>query len=344
MRVFLTGGTGFIGQPLTKKLIARGWEVTALARRPDSSQAISLSAMGATCLPGDVTDRESMRLGMAGADLVIHNAAWYELGIEKSDQRQMQAINVGGTDNVLGLALELGIPRTVYVSSVVYYGDTGRTAQEETYQRQAPYYTYYEQSKSEAHHLALAYQERGLPLIIVCPAHVVGPNDHSPYGFYQRLYVNKLLAPFAWAPETVHSPVHVNDVAEGIALAVEKGRLGQTYNLAGDQTSLREIFAIWADHPGGQKVRFYLPIWLAAPLFGLLEPFERRMGLPAFISRDVVDGSRVCFSCTSAKAQAELGWTFIPAREMWASILDEETRLLAARAQRGLVSRLKPVV
>lgn len=343
MRVFLTGGTGFIGRPLAQKLLSRGWEVVALVRRPDSVQAVALSAMGATCVTGDVTDRESMRAGMTGGDIVIHNAAWYELGVEKSAQQQMQAINVGGTDNVLGLALELGIPRTVYVSSVVYYGDTGRTAQEETYQRQTPYYTYYEQSKSEAHHLALAYQERGLPLTIICPAHVVGPNDHSPYGFYQRLYVNKLLPPFAWAPDTIHSPVHVNDVAEGIALAAEKGRLGQTYNLAGDQTTLRELFAIWSDHPGGRKVRFFLPIWLASPMFGMLEPFERRMGLPAFISREVVEGSRVCFSCSSAKAQAELGWSYTPARAMWGAILDEESRLLAAREKRDIVSRLKPV-
>jgi dihydroflavonol-4-reductase len=115
MRVFLTGGTGFIGQPLTKALLARGWEVTALVRNPDSLQAHALTKMGAQCVPGNVTNLESMRAGMMGADIVIHNAAWYEVGISKRSQKLMHAINVTGTDNVLSLALELGIPRTVYL-------------------------------------------------------------------------------------------------------------------------------------------------------------------------------------------------------------------------------------
>ncbi|HLE30263.1 MAG TPA: NmrA family NAD(P)-binding protein [Anaerolineales bacterium] len=81
MKVFLTGSTGFIGQPLTRSLIARGWNVVALVRRPDSPQARALIKIGAQCAAGDVTDRESMRAGMTGADIVIHNAAWYELGV-----------------------------------------------------------------------------------------------------------------------------------------------------------------------------------------------------------------------------------------------------------------------
>lgn len=120
MKVFLTGGTGFIGLPLTQALISRGWHVVALVRNPGSPQAQALMKMGTRCVVGDVTDRESMRTGMTGADIVVHNAAWYEIGITKKAQSLMQAINVTGTDNVLSLAQELGIPRTVYVSSTTY--------------------------------------------------------------------------------------------------------------------------------------------------------------------------------------------------------------------------------
>ena len=77
MKVFLTGGTGFIGQPLTKSLLARGWNVVVLVRRPDSPLARALNQMGAQCVAGDVTDRESMRAGMTGADILVHNAGWY---------------------------------------------------------------------------------------------------------------------------------------------------------------------------------------------------------------------------------------------------------------------------
>lgn len=343
MKVFLTGGTGFIGQALASALLARGWEVVALVRRPGSPQARVLAAMGAQCMAGDVTDRESMRSGMNGAEIVVHNAAWYELGIPDSARSRMYAINVTGTDNVLSLALELDIPRTVYVSSTTYYGDTGTVIRDETFTRQAPYWFYYEQTKAEAHEVALQYQQRGLPLIMICPAHVVGPNDHSVYGYFLRMYVNRLLPAFAWAPDTVHSPVHVDDVGEGIALAAEKGRIGEVYILAGDSTSLREIFRIWGLNPGGFRVRLFLPSWLTELLFVPMEPIQRWMGLPAFISRETVVGSRGSLNFSSAKAQRELGWSYRPAREMWSSIIDEEHRLLARRSRRDLVSRLRPI-
>jgi nucleoside-diphosphate-sugar epimerase len=169
MKVFLTGGTGFIGQPLAHALLAQGWNVVALVRRPDSPQARSLTKMGAQCVAGDVTNRDSMRAGMQDADMVVHNAGWYEFGLTGNGRQRMHAINVTGTDNVLSLALDLGIPRSVYVSSTIFWGETGPEVCDETCQRQKPYHSYYEQSKTEAHQIAQQYQQHGLPLIIVCP-------------------------------------------------------------------------------------------------------------------------------------------------------------------------------
>ena len=245
MKIFLTGGTGFIGRPLTRCLIARGWNIVALVLKSESKQAGALTSIGAQCFAGDITDRESMRAGMKGADIVVHNAGMYELGVTGDRRKLMQAINVSGTDNVLSLALELGIPRSVYVSSAVVWGETGTGACDETYQRQKPYNSYYEQTKTEAHEIAQQYQRRGLPLIIVCPNGVVGPNDHSSYGYFLRMYLNHLLMPYGWAPDIINSLVHVNDVAEGIALAAEKGQIGETYILAGEPISRREMVDIW---------------------------------------------------------------------------------------------------
>jgi nucleoside-diphosphate-sugar epimerase len=343
MKVFLTGGTGFIGQPLTKSLIDRAWDITVLVRKPESPQARALVEMGAQCVAGDVTDRQSMRAGMIGADLVIHNAAWYEVGVSKNAQKEMEAINVRGTDNVLGMAQELGIPRVVYVSSCVYFGDSGSQVQDETYQRQSPYCLYYEQSKTEAHEVALQYLTGGLPLIITCPGHVLGPNDHSVFGYLLRMYLNKLMAPISFSPEMVIAPAHVEDIAEGIALAAEKGRLGETYILAGDALSLRELLDTWNQYPGGLKVRYYLPRSVASLLFLPLEPLQRRVGLPAFLSRETVTGSSASWNYSSAKAQRELGWMVRPSREMWDDIVAQELALLEARPQRDLVSRLRPV-
>ncbi|HMQ52572.1 MAG TPA: NAD-dependent epimerase/dehydratase family protein [Anaerolineae bacterium] len=342
MKVFLTGGTGFIGQPLTKVLLARGCQVVALVLNPDSSQARSLIKMGARCIAGDITERDSMRVAMAGSDLVIHNAGFYEYGLNEPRRKLMHAINVTGTDNVLSLALELGIPRSVYTSTTLSYGATGREVCDETYQRQKPYNSYYEQTKTEAHKIAQRYQHQGLPLIIVCPNGVVGPNDHSPFGYYLRFYLNRLMPPFAWAPDIIMSLVHVNDVGQGIALAAEKGRIGETYILAGQPLRQREMIQFWMTRPGGFKVRFYIPGWLAKLMFAPLEPLQRAVGLPAVVSRETVSAS-VFLNYSSQKAQRELGWTYRPAREMWLGIIDEELELLANRKKRDLISRLKPV-
>jgi dihydroflavonol-4-reductase len=293
MKVFLTGGTGFIGQPLTQALISRGWNVIALVRKPNSSQARAVARMGAQCVSGDVTDRESMRANMTGADLVVHNAGWYEFGVTEKSRQLMHAINVTGTDNVLGLAIELGVPRTVHVSSTISYGATGATAVDEFYQRQKPYMSYYEQTKTEAHDVAKRYQQLGLPLIIVCPDGVVGPNDHSARGYFLRMYLNRLMPPFAWAPDTINSLVHVDDLSEGIALAAEKGRIGETYILAGEPIRLREMVQIWMTKPGGFKVRFYIPTWLAKILFAPLEPLQRLAGLPAAVSRETASAASI---------------------------------------------------
>lgn len=342
MKVFLTGATGFIGQPLTQALLARGWDVVALVRNPNSAQARNLLKSGVRCTTGDVTERDSMRAGMRGADLVIHNAGFHEYGVSRDGRKQMHAVNVTGTDNVLGLARELDIPRCVYVSSTVYFGATGSEARDETYRRQTPCHSYYERTKVEAHVIAQEHARRGLPLVIVCPNAVVGANDYAPFGYFLRLYLNGLMAPYGWAPDMIACHVHVDDASEGIALAAEKGRIGETYILAGEPICLRELVELWMTRPGGMKVRVYVPKWLAKLTFAPLEPLQRLLGLPAVVSRETISAS-TSMNFSGAKAQRELGWRFRPARAMWHDIIDEELALLANRKGRSLLARLRPV-
>ncbi len=343
MKVFLTGGTGFIGQALTRELLARGWSISALVRKPEALSARALSKLGAQCTAGDVTDRESMRAEMAGADIVIHNAGHYEFGLNAAGKRRMQAINVISTENVLSLALELGIPRSVYVSTVWAFGDTGKQLRDETFKRHTPCRTWYEQTKTDAHAIAQKYQKRGLPLIIACPNGVVGTNDHSFLGYFLRLYLNRMMPPLAWSPDSVSSLVEVNDLARGITLAAEKGRSGETYIFAGEPKSTREHLAIWTLRPGAFKVRGWLPAgWMAAS-FWPLEPLQRAAGLPAFLSRETVRGATASLYYSSEKAQRELGWSHRSAQEMWLTTIDSELELLARRKKRDLISRLKPV-
>jgi nucleoside-diphosphate-sugar epimerase len=343
MKVFLTGGTGFIGQPLAKALLARGWSITALVRKPNSPQARALSKVGAQLTIGDVTERESMRTAMNGADIVVHNAGHYEFGLDKTGKQRMHAINVTGTDNVLGLAHELGIPRTVYVSTVFAFGDTGTQVRDETFTRQAPCRTAYERSKTDAHEIALRHQKRGLPLIIVCPNGVIGTNDHSSWGYFLRLYLNHLLPPMGWSPNTIHALVYRDDLAEGIALAAEKGRIAEMYFLSGEARSFRENFNYWAKRPGAFRPLVWLPAGLAALYFAPLEPVQRMLGLSAFISRETVRAASTNLYYSSEKAKRELGWTHRSAEEMWFATIDGELELLSRRKGQNLIQRLKPL-
>ncbi len=343
MRTFLTGGTGFIGRPLTQALLRRGWSVTALVRDPRSAEAQAIQALGAILVRGDVTERESLRAAMAGADLVIHNAGHYEVGVDAAGRRRMEAVNVCGTDNVLGLALELKVPRTVYVSSVVAFGDTGPQERDETFVREHPPRTWYEHTKAEAHTLALQYQARGLPLIIACPNGVIGADDHSPWGYFLRLYLNRLMPPMGWAPASLFSLVEVDDLAAGLALAAERGRLGEIYLFGGETRTFREHLEMWGLAPGGFRPLVWLPTWLAAVSFAPFEPLLRALGLPAFISRETAWGSGINYGYSNAKARRELGWEPQPARAMWLKTLEGELACRARSERRGLASRLRPV-
>ena len=343
MKVFLTGGTGFIGRPLASRLLGRGWGVTALVRDPDAGPARALARRGVTLAAGDVLEPASMIVPMGGADIVVHNAGVYEYGLRRAGRRRMMKVNVRGTDNVLGLAHRLGVPRTVYVSSIQAFGDAGGRLRDETFARQSPCRTAYERSKSEAHVVAVGHWERGLPLVIVCPDGVVGANDHSPIGYFQRLYLNRLMPPLAWAPRAMTACVDVEDVAEGIVLGAERGRLGETYILCGEARTMREALLCWSSKPGGFTPRVWLPAALAAVLLAPAAPVLRMLGLPAFISRDAVLGLGTDWNYSAEKARRELGWAPRRADELWDHVFAGEAELRSKRRGQTWVRRLRPL-
>lgn len=344
MRVFLTGGTGFIGQALVRAMRARAWEVRALVRDLKSPAARWLLAQGATLVAGDVTQRDGLARAMAGSDAVVHNAGLYELGADAALRERMRRVNVEGTDAVLEGAREAGVARTVYVSTVWALGASGPASEPATSrdeaQRHGPhFFTEYERTKAAAHEVALAHRDRGLPLVVVMPNAVIGANDHSTFGYFLRLYLLGAMPPLAWGAQTVYSLVDVEALAEGICLATERAAIGEDYVFCGEPLTLREIFAQWARFPGGAKRRVWLPLWLMRPQMALFEPILRALGLPAFFSRETVDvtNGHLCYS--SAKARRDLGWEHPTNEEMWAKVVARERALMGGR--RNLLARLR---
>ncbi len=239
MRYFVTGGTGFIGGRVVRQLLGDGHEVVALVR--DAKRAADLADAGAVLAEGDITDRDSMREPMRGADGVFHIAAWYKVGAK--DAKVAERINVEGTRNVLELVRELSIPKAVYTSTVAVFSDTHGQLVDESYRFDGKHLSEYDRTKWLAHYnVALPMIEKGLPLVIVMPGLVYGPGDHSSV---RRSLVQFLQRKLPVVPEgAAYCWAHVEDTARGHILAMEKGKPGESYIIAGEKHSFEEALAI----------------------------------------------------------------------------------------------------
>jgi len=239
MRYFVTGATGFIGGRIAQQLLAAGHEVTVLVR--DLPKGSQLANSGAVLHKGDVTDKESMREGMRGADGIFHTAGWYRVG--SRDRNLGAEVNVKGTRNVLELMRDLQIPRGVYTSTLAIFSDTKGKLVDEGHRNDGPWLSEYDHTKWVAHYeIALPMIAQGLPLIIVQPGLTYGPGDTSQFrGYLVRYLQGKLTS----IPEkTAYCWGHVDDTARGHLLAMEKGLPGESYIIAGEPHTVAEAFQI----------------------------------------------------------------------------------------------------
>lgn len=334
MKAFVTGGTGFIGQHVVRKLVERGYEVHALAR--SSQSAAQLSELGAIPVPGDITDAASMRDAMQGSDVVFHIAASYRIGA--SYRESMDAINVGGTRKVLRLAHELGVPKIVYTSTVGVFGDTEGELVDETYFSDGPFASEYERTKWLAHYkVALPLIEKGAPITIVMPGAVYGPGDTSMLAEVMRMFYRGF--PTVPGPGSTVTYAHVEDIAEGHVLAAEQGRVGESYILAGPAVPLGEMMDFWAYLTGKSAPRVGVPAPLvraSAPLLSAAGSFSDLK--QAFSAEGAMVAGRT-YMARSDKARRELGWETRPLQtgmlETFEWIAETESeREPAATAQR----------
>jgi len=304
MKAFVTGGTGFIGRAVVRKLIERGYQVQALARA--ESGAAMLRAMGAAVTIGDIIDRESMREGMRGSDIVFHIAAVYDFtpdGIARSE-----SINIGGTHNVLELAFDLGVPRIVYTSTVAIFGDTKSEVPDETYYAGGPFLSEYDRTKWLAHYeVAEPLIAQGAPIIIVMPGAVYGPGDNSWLVDMMRLFYRGML-PVLPGPETVLTFAYIDDIAEGHILAAEKGRIGESYILAGPAVPLGEMVDFWAQLTGKPRPAARIPARFARGLAPITARAQPALSLPQAFSGALFRTLGASYAGRSDKARAELGW------------------------------------
>jgi nucleoside-diphosphate-sugar epimerase len=308
MRVFLTGGTGFIGGHVAGKLRARGDEVRVLVRDP--ARATKLEALGCELVTGDLSAEAAIAAGLEGCDALIHNAAVYEVGIPASERRAMYAANVLGTERALRAALDAGTPKVVYVSTVGAFGNTHGEVVDESYEHPGKEFTsYYEQTKYEAHQIAKRLiAQNGLPCVIVQPGGVYGPDDHSAIG----QQINQFLAgrmPMIAFPDLGMNMVHVEDVADGILLALDRGEPGESYVLGGQITTMRELIDTVGRVAGRKPPKRAVPtpvLKAMTPIGGLV---GKVMGQPPNLRELIASADGVTFWARHDKAVAELGYS-----------------------------------
>ena len=307
MKVFVTGGTGFIGGEVVRQLRARGDDVACLVRSPE--KGAKLSGLGCALLTGDLGDEAALRQGMEGADAVVHVAAMYEVGIPVKRHPAMYEANVKGTERVMQAALETEVPKVVHVSTVGAFGNTHRKVVDETYRHPGKEFTsYYEETKLESQRIAERFiAEEGLPCVIVQPGGVYGPGDTSQVAdLLEQFFAGRLpLLPF---PELGICMTHVEDIAGGILLALDKGRSGEAYVLSGPVTTMRDAIETVAGLSGRKAPKRALPTGLIKAMAPFGPLVGKLMGQPPNLHELISSADGVTFWASHEKASRELGY------------------------------------
>jgi dihydroflavonol-4-reductase len=303
--VFLTGATGFIGNRVARQLAARGDNLRCLVR--DTSRGLFLESLGAELIPGEVTDTIALQRGLRGADIAYHIAGHYDIG--PIDVRHMERVNVGGTRCFLEECARSRIPRAVHISTTAALGPIPDGLGDENSSWSGPYPSTYHRTKTEAHEAAKQAQQRGLPLIIVCPANVYGPGDNGPNGRFIRDLIRgrvpALLRDPAWL-----SHVHVDDVVEGMIAVGDRGLMGATYVLSGEAASINDFAERVARIAGRRPPPLRLPVTAVSIAAGLADVVSRVTRMRFTTNREAV---RVAYHHrwlhSHERATREFAWT-----------------------------------
>ncbi len=312
MKTFVTGSTGFIGGHLVHKLLDRNYQVTCLVRNPHSEPAQRLRERGASLVLGDILEPETMRTSMTQADIVFHLAGWYKVGA--ADSTPALPINVQGTRTVLELAHELRVENIVHTSTVGVFGNTHGQVVDESYRRSTPFTTEYNRTKTMAQEIATELIAQGAPIRIVMPGSAYGPGDHSVLATFLRAFLRGFL-PLIPGADSGISLVHVQDVAEGLVLAAEKGKAGEKYILAGPSITYGEMLRQVAQ-VANRRPPLLIPSWPMAILGRLSRLGNHLIPLPTIIHPETLQNLQgVTFWASGAKAQRLLGWQSRPLEE-----------------------------
>jgi len=315
----VTGATGFVGSAVVRALLGAGHDVRVLAR--PTSDRRNLADLAVEVAEGSLEDEPSLARAVSGCRYLFHAAADYRLWV--TDPVPMFRANVEGTRAMMKAALDAGVERVVYTSSVATLGLLPEgSADEETPSNVGDMVGPYKRSKFQAEEVVRdLISMRGLPAVIVNPSAPVGPCDRKPTPT-GRLILEAARGRMPGYVDTGLNVVHVDDVAAGHLAAAEMGRIGERYILGGENLPLSRILIAVAKAAGTQPPRVKVPYTVAYPVAIGAQLMARLRSKEPFITLDGVRMARKKMYFTSAKALRELGYRPRPAQNAIADAVD----------------------
>ncbi|MGB1251023.1 MAG: NAD-dependent epimerase/dehydratase family protein [Candidatus Promineifilaceae bacterium] len=301
MRVAVTGATGFLGAALCRQLVADGHSVVAISRNALPQPGLPLDNL--TLRSADVTQLSTLTTVFDGCDWVIHAAG--RLGAFGISEDAYTQLHVNGTRNVLTAAHKAGALRILHVSSPGAVGPTVGTPKDESAKYEPS--NRYERSKASAEKVALQLSEQGVPVIVVRPEFVYGPTDLHVLNLFRAVAGQRV--PLINGGRSYCHPTYIDDAVEGMLLALINGRIGEIYQVAGEESiPMRAFLSQIADELGVPAPRLNAPRRLLKPLAEVAERVGTRTGITPPLTQSAVDFFSTSYRFSWAKAADELGY------------------------------------
>ena len=310
--VAVTGAAGHVGANLVRSLLAQGRRVRALVRE----HTAGIDGLPVEVVRCDVTDVQACRRALAGAQIVYHLAARISVGWDPPGP--VEAVNLGGTRNVVEACLACGVQRLIHFSSIhAFAADPvdGVIDESRPLARNQPHTLIYDRTKAEGERQVMAAVARGLDAVIVNPSSVIGPFDFAPSAMGEALIeIHNGRFPalvggagFDW--------VDVRDVVASALQAETRGRKGEHYLLTGHWLSFVELAQLWGRVSGAKIPRLVAPMWLARAGAPFVAGWSRLRGQRPLFTSDSLRVLRNHRRISHARADAELGHNPRPLEE-----------------------------
>lgn len=304
MKVLVTGGTGFTGKALVRRMLDEGHQVVALDNK-EGYKTAELRGWGVDVVIGSVTDPEVVRRCMQGVEIVHHVAAAFR-ELEAPD-RFYYEVNVEGTRNVLQAAFEAGVRKFVHCSTCGVHGNVDDPPGDENSPIQP--HDYYQQTKYEAEPIVLEYQQRGLETTILRPNAIFGPGD--PGRFYLIFkQLSKGWFPMFGSGKVLYHPLYIDNFMDAFVLAMQPGvGVGQAYLIADEEYTTIEDLVRRAARVMGQEFSFRrFPLWPVVAAGHVMETLYKPFGAVPPLYPRRVEWYRLDRAFRIDKARRDLGY------------------------------------